>query len=50
MTFKVNDMVKLIHNAVDMGVTHFDTAEVYGLLPMEEFLGKALSPVRRKMF
>ena len=50
MTFKVNDMVKLIHNAVDMWVTHFDTAEVYGLFANEEFLGKALSPVRWKMF
>ena len=34
----VNEMVKLIRNAVDMGVTHFDTAEVYGPFINEELL------------
>lgn len=45
----VNEMVKLIRNAVDMGVTHFDTAEVYGPFINEELLGKALSPIRNRV-
>ena len=44
----VNDMVKLIRNAIDMGVTHFDTAEVYGPYINEELLGKALSPPQKQ--
>lgn len=45
----INDMVKLIHQAVEMGVDHFDTAEVYGPFVNEELLGKALSPIRNKV-
>lgn len=45
----INDMVKLIHQAVEMGVDHFDTAEVYGPFANEELLGKALSPIRNKV-
>ena len=45
----VNGMVKLIRNAVDMGVTHFDTAEVYGPFANEELLGKALSPIKNRV-
>lgn len=44
-----NDMVRLIHQAVEMGVNHFDTAEVYGPFANEELLGKALSPIRGKV-
>ncbi len=29
------EMVSLIHKAIDMGVTFFDTAEIYGLLLMK---------------
>ena len=38
--------VKLIRQAVDHGVTFFDTAEVYGPYTNEEIVGAALRPVR----
>jgi aryl-alcohol dehydrogenase-like predicted oxidoreductase len=43
-----SEMVALIRNAVDRGVTFFDTAEVYGPLINEELVGEALAPVRNK--
>jgi aryl-alcohol dehydrogenase-like predicted oxidoreductase len=39
-------MVRLIHAAVDRGVTFFDTAEVYGPHANEELVGEALAPFR----
>lgn len=41
-----DDMVRLIRQAVDLGVTLFDTAEVYGPFVNEELVGEALAPVR----
>ncbi len=38
--------VALIRQAVDLGVTFFDTAEVYGPFTNEEMVGEALKPVR----
>ena len=38
--------VRLIRAAVDRGVTHFDTAEVYGPFTNEILVGEALAPVR----
>jgi aryl-alcohol dehydrogenase-like predicted oxidoreductase len=38
--------VALIRAAVDLGVTFFDTAEVYGPFTNEELVGEALAPVR----
>lgn len=40
------ESVKLIRDAVDRGVTFFDTAEVYGPFTNEELVGEALAPVR----
>ncbi len=40
------DGIKLIRQAVDRGVTLFDTAEVYGPFTNEEMVGEALTPVR----
>jgi aryl-alcohol dehydrogenase-like predicted oxidoreductase len=40
------DALPLIRRAVDLGVTFFDTAEVYGVRANEEFVGEALAPVR----
>lgn len=45
----IGEMVNLIHEAVDLGVDFFDTAEVYGPFTNEELLGKALSPIRDKV-
>jgi aryl-alcohol dehydrogenase-like predicted oxidoreductase len=36
----------LIRHAVDLGLTFFDTAEVYGPFTNEEIVGEALQPVR----
>jgi aryl-alcohol dehydrogenase-like predicted oxidoreductase len=44
-----NEMISLMHKAVDMGITFFDTAEVYGPLTNEVLVGKALSPIRDKV-
>ncbi len=44
-----NEMITLMHKAVDMGVTFFDTAEVYGPFTNEVLVGKALSPIRDKV-
>jgi aryl-alcohol dehydrogenase-like predicted oxidoreductase len=43
------EMVNLIHKAVDMGITFFDTAEVYGPFTNEELIGEALAPLRDKV-
>jgi aryl-alcohol dehydrogenase-like predicted oxidoreductase len=40
------DMVAVLRGAVDLGVTFFDTAEVYGPYVNEELVGEALQPVR----
>jgi aryl-alcohol dehydrogenase-like predicted oxidoreductase len=39
-------MMGLLRQAVDLGVTFFDTAEVYGPFVNEELVGEALAPVR----
>jgi aryl-alcohol dehydrogenase-like predicted oxidoreductase len=38
-----------LHDAVDRGVTFFDTAEVYGPLINEELVGEALAPFRGRV-
>ena len=40
------EMISLIRSAVELGVTFFDTAEVYGPFTNEELVGEALAPVR----
>lgn len=44
-----NEMISLIHAAIDRGVTFFDTAEVYGPHTNEELLGEALTPFKGKV-
>jgi aryl-alcohol dehydrogenase-like predicted oxidoreductase len=43
------EMVKLMHAAVELGVTFFDTAEVYGPFANEELVGEALAPFRQQV-
>jgi len=43
------DMISLIRAAVDLGVTFFDTAEVYGPFTNEELVGEALAPMRAQV-
>jgi aryl-alcohol dehydrogenase-like predicted oxidoreductase len=43
------EMISVMRTAVDLGVTFFDTAEVYGAYTNEELVGKALAPVRDRV-
>lgn len=36
------EMIKVVHHAIDRGITMFDTAEVYGPYTNEELVGEAL--------
>lgn len=40
------DGIALLRDAVDAGVTFFDTAQVYGPFTNEELVGRALAPMR----
>jgi len=42
-------MIALIRAAVDLGVTFFDTAEIYGPFTNEELVGEALAPMRQQV-
>ena len=44
-----DESIALIREAVDRGVTFFDTAEVYGPYTNEEIVGEALRPVRDRV-
>jgi aryl-alcohol dehydrogenase-like predicted oxidoreductase len=41
------EMISLLHSAVERGVTFFDTAEVYGPFTNEELVGEGLAPFRQ---
>jgi aryl-alcohol dehydrogenase-like predicted oxidoreductase len=43
------DAIRTLHRAVELGVTLFDTAEVYGPFTNEVLVGKALRPLRDKV-
>ena len=43
------EMISLIRSAVELGVTFFDTAEVYGPFTNEEVVGEALAPFRKQV-
>jgi aryl-alcohol dehydrogenase-like predicted oxidoreductase len=43
------EMIKVLHAAVDRGVTFFDTAEVYGPFANEELVGEGLAPYKGKV-
>jgi len=40
------EMIQLLHSAVELGITFFDTAEMYGPFTNEELVGEALKPFR----
>ncbi len=44
-----NEMIALIHKAIELGINFFDTAEVYGPYTNEMLVGKALRPYRGKV-
>ncbi|RZI90195.1 MAG: aldo/keto reductase, partial [Microbacterium sp.] len=41
-----DEMIAVLRSALDVGVTFFDTAEVYGPYVNEELVGEALQPIR----
>ncbi len=43
------EMISVIRAAVELGVTFFDTAEVYGPFTNEELVGEALAPMRAQV-
>jgi len=43
------EMISVTRSAVELGVTFFDTAEVYGPFTNEELVGEALAPVREQV-
>src|ERR1700691_5390383 len=45
-TLDRSEAIALIRDAVDLGVTLFDTAQVYGPFTNEQLVGDALAPVR----
>ena len=42
-------MIALIRAAVDLGITFFDTAEIYGPFTNEALVGEALAPLRQRV-
>ena len=44
-----NEMIKVVHEAIDAGITMFDTAAVYGPYTNEELVGEALVGYRDKV-
>lgn len=44
-----HEMITFLHQAVDRGVTFFDTAEVYGPFTNEELVGEALAPFQNQV-
>ena len=40
------EMIALLRTAVELGITFFDTAQVYGPFVNEELVGEALAPLR----
>src|SRR5437773_2312359 len=43
------EMISLLRKAVKLGITFFDTAEVYGPFANEELVGEALAPFREQV-
>ena len=43
------EMISLLHAAVERGVTFFDTAEIYGPFTNEELVGEGLAPMRERV-
>ena len=41
--------IRLLHEAIDLGVKHFDTAEVYGMGANESLLGNAFHATDRSI-
>jgi aryl-alcohol dehydrogenase-like predicted oxidoreductase len=49
-SFEEKDAMPLLHAAIENGVDHFDTAELYGMGANEKLLGAAFHDRRDKVF
>ena len=45
-----SDASQLLHKALDLGITHFDTAALYGFGRNEQLLGRVLKSKRQQLF
>ena len=45
-----NESISVIHAAIDLGITFFDTADMYGVGHNEELVGKAINGKRQSLF
>lgn len=43
------EAIRLLHEAIELGVNHFDTAEIYGMGANEKLLGEAFADRRNKV-
>ena len=43
------EMINLVRTAVELGITFFDTAEIYGPFANEELVGEAIAPIREQV-
>jgi aryl-alcohol dehydrogenase-like predicted oxidoreductase len=43
------EMISLLRKSIELGITFFDTAEVYGPFLNEELVGEALAPFRKQV-
>src|ERR1051325_7184501 len=43
------ESIRTIHRALDLGVTHIDTAEIYGPFTNEELVGRAIKDRREQV-
>ncbi len=44
-----DESIRTIHRAIELGITFFDTADMYGPFINEELVGKALKPYRERV-
>ena len=44
-----DESIRTIHRALDLGVTHLDTAEIYGPYTNEELVGRAIKDRRDRV-
>jgi aryl-alcohol dehydrogenase-like predicted oxidoreductase len=43
------ESISTIHRAIDLGISFFDTSDMYGPFKNEELVGKALKGIREKV-
>ena len=44
------ESIRTIHRALDLGVTHLDTAEIYGPFHNEELVGRVIAAAATRLY